>query len=82
MGDDVLGLFQHLALGDPQGGFGHGGGEVVDLDAVELVDGDLNWICIIAHCNLVCLAAERIVFQPTQGDIALGEEVAGAAGGV
>ena len=95
MGDDVLGLFQHLALGDPQGGFGHGGGEVVDLDAVELVDGDLDRVqgpFAPGHLtsDLVSVPAfvqndplfNDLVFQPPQGDIALGEEVAGAAGGV
>ena len=40
--DDIFGLFHHLALCDPEGSFGNGGGEVVDLDTVELVNGDFD----------------------------------------
>lgn len=38
----VLGLLEHLALRDPQGGLGDGDGKIVDLDAVELVDAHLD----------------------------------------
>ena len=82
MGDNIFRFFQHLALRNPQGGFGNCGGKVVDLNAVKLMDGNLNRICIIAHCDLVCLAAERIVFQPPQRNVAFGQEIARAASGV
>ena len=40
--DHVFGFFHHLALCDPEGSFGDSGGEVVDLDTVELVNGDFD----------------------------------------
>lgn len=40
----ILGFLHHLAFGNPQGGLGHGHGEVVNLDAVELADTNLDGI--------------------------------------
>ena len=40
--NDILRLLHRLRLGNPQGGFRNGYGEVVYLYAVELPDGDLN----------------------------------------
>ena len=40
--DDLFCLRQHLGLRDPKGGGGHGDGEVVDLDTIELLYADLN----------------------------------------
>ena len=95
MGDNIFCFFQHLALRDPQGSFSNCSGKVVDLNAVKLVDGDLDRVqgpFAPGHLtgDLVSVPAfvqndplfNDLVFQPPQGDIALGEEVAGAAGGV
>ena len=79
---DVLGLLHHLAFGNPQGRLGHGHSKVIDLDAVELADGDLDGVCQITKHNLVGEGAERLVFQLAQRDVSLGQEVAGAAGRV
>ena len=80
--DHVFGFFHHLALCDPEGSFGDGGGEVVDLDAVELVNGDLDGV-EHAHDDLVFEEqGEDFVFQAAEGEVAFREEVAGAAGGV
>ena len=79
---DVLGLLHHLAFRDPQGRLGYGHGKVVDLDAVELANGDLNGVCYIAQHNLVGKGAERLIFQLAQGDISLRQEVAGTTGGI
>ena len=80
--DDVLSLLHHLALGDPQGRLGHRDGEIVDLDAVELADGDLNGVDKVTQDDLVAEAAQHLVFQLAQGDVGLGQEVARTAGRV
>lgn len=80
--DHIFGLFHHLALCDPEGGFGDGGGEIVDLDAVELVDGDLDGVQH-PHDDLVLEEqGEDFVFQAAEGEVAFREEVTGTAGGV
>ena len=80
--DDIFCLLHHLALCDPEGSFGNGGGEVVDLDTVELMNGDLNGV-EHAHDDLVFEEqGEDFVFQAAQGEVAFREEVAGPAGGV
>ena len=43
--DNLVSLLHHLRLSDPEGGLSHGAGEVVDLNAVELVDGNLDRVC-------------------------------------
>ena len=42
LSDQPLGFFRHLALRNPQGGFGHRDCKIVDLDAIELVDTHLD----------------------------------------
>ncbi len=42
--DDLLRLRHHLCLAYPQGGGGYGDGEIVDFDAVELVDTHLDGV--------------------------------------
>ena len=80
--DDIFGLFHHLALCDPEGSFGNGGGEVVDLDAVKLMNGDLDGV-EHAHNDLVFEEqGEDFVFQAAEGEVAFREEVARTAGGV
>ena len=51
--DDVFRLLHHLRFGNPQGGFGYGGGEIVDFNAVKLPDRHANGIRNAkAHGNL------------------------------
>ena len=40
--DNVLCFFEHLVLGDPQSCPGYRDSEIVDLNAVELADGNLD----------------------------------------
>ena len=80
---DVLRPLHHLALGDPQRGLGDGGGEVVDLDAVELADGHLDGVHGDAHADLAALQqVDHLVLQPAQAEVALGEEIAATRRGV
>ena len=84
MSDDLLGFAEHLAFGDPEGGFRDGDGEVVDFDAVELVDGHENRGKRLAEEGGV-LAMNRLddlVFEAAKGKECLGKEIAGAAGGI
>ena len=82
---DLLGVVQCLLFRDPQGGLGDGHGEVVDLDAVELVDADLDERFLAAELD-VALAVEqvgyRLVLQFAQAQERFGEEVAGPARGI
>ena len=78
----VLGFLHHLALRDPQRGSGHGHGKVVDLNAVELANGNLDGVANIQNALPVVQQGKRFVLQPPQGDVGFRQEVAGAAGRV
>lgn len=78
----VLRLLHHLALGNPKGGLGNGDGKIVDLDAIELPNRDLNGIAYIQHDLAFVQERNSFVFQPPQRDIGFGEEVPGSAGRV
>ena len=81
--DDLLRLRQHLRLGNPERGRGDGDGEVVDFDAVELLNRDLNRVLELAHHHLAVVAlADDFVFQSPQRQISLREEIAASAGRV
>ena len=81
--DDLGGFGEHLGVGDPEGGFGDGYGEVVDFDAVELVDGDADGVFDESEDALALVAGgDGLVFESAEGQKSLGEEVSGAAGGV
>lgn len=83
MADQFLSLLHHLALGDPQGGLGHGHSKVVDLNAVELADGHLDGVGDLAQGDLAVLQGiNDLVLQPTERQIGFREEVARAAGRV
>ena len=65
--DDAFGLCQHLRFRNPQGSGGHGDGEVVDFDAVELVDAHLYGILEFTHHHLAVVAfTDCLVFKSTQ----------------
>ena len=84
--DDALGLLHHLAFGDPYRCLGDGDGEVVDLDAVELLDADLDGGVgrfVEAEDAAAGLVedglAQDVVLEAAQGEIALREEIPTAA---
>ena len=89
--NDVLGLLHHLVFRDPQGGPGHGDGEVVDLNAVELTDGDFYGVeARHAQGDLALLLAlhpgdpgrDDLILDLPQAEVAFREEVPAAGGGV
>ena len=81
--DDVFRLFQHLALGNPEGSLANRNGEVIDLDSVELADTDLNRISgCLAEGDLTLQQTQCLVFQATEADVALREEIPAACGRV
>ena len=62
----VLGFFHHLAFCDPQGGLGDSHSEIVDLNTVELANGDLDRV-VKVHNDLIAVEqADDLVFQPPQ----------------
>ena len=80
--DDLLRLRHHLRLADPEGGGGHGDSEVVDLDAVELVDAYLDGVGKGIELLHAVYQLDNLVLQAAQGEVGLREEVARAAGRV
>ena len=80
--DDLLRLRHHLRLADPEGGGGHGDGEVVDLDAIKLVDAHLDGILKGIELLHAVYLLDNLVLQAAQGEVGLREEVARAAGRV
>lgn len=83
MAHQLFRLLHHLALGDPQGGLGHGDGEVVDLDAVELANGDPDGVGHLAQDDLaVQQGVNDFVLQAPQGEVGLRQKIPRAAGGV
>ena len=76
MAHQLFRLLHHLALGDPQGGLGHGDGEVVDLDAVELANGDPDGVGHLAQDDLaIQQGVNDLVLQAPQGEVGLRQEV-------
>ena len=90
--NDVFRFVEHLALGNPERGFCDGTGEVVDFDAVELLDADFDEVAFAAlaeveteHARAAacrqCLAQD-VVFEAAQREIGFRQEIARAAGRV
>ena len=79
--DDAFGFAKHLCLRYPEGGCGHGDGEIVYLDAVELVDADLDGVGLLESEERLAVVADvdDLVLQAAQREVGLGEEVAAAA---
>ena len=84
--DDALGLLHHLAFGDPYRCLGDGDGEVVDLDAVELLDADLDGgVGRLVEAEDAAAGfvedglAQDVVFEAAQGEVAFREEIPAAA---
>ena len=80
--DDIFGFLHHLALGNPQGGFGDSDGKIVDLDAVKLSDGDLDRVVHIEYDLVVMQQGKNLILQPPQGQVGFRQEISRAAGGV
>ena len=84
MVDDSLGFGHHLRLANPQGCRSDSDGKIVDFDAIELVDAHLDGVDLLkAQERLPVVALTyRLVLQPPQRQVGLGEEIAATAGGV
>ena len=79
---NLRGRLHHLVLGDPKRSFGHVDGEVVDFDAVELVDVHVD-LELVAEDVESAVAPQTelhaLVLQLAQAGVGLGEEVARVA---
>lgn len=85
--NDALRLLEHLRFGNPDGRLSNGDSKVIDLDAVELRDLDLNGIEFLlleakntGTGSIRDSLAQDIVLETAQGEVGLRQEVAGAAG--
>ena len=80
---DALRLGQHLRLANPEGGGGNHGGEIVNLNAVKLIDAHLDRVIEFAHHAPPGEEGfEGAVFETTQGEVSFRKEVARPTGGV
>ena len=75
-------LLEHLRLGDPERGLCDGHGEVVDLNTVELRDGDLDGAPKVKFALPLLERGDDFVFEAAQTDVRFREEVAGATSGI
>ena len=79
LSDDLLRLFQHLALGYPQRGLRHGDGVAVDLDAVELLDADLDGVVQLPHDEISLVDNfQNFIFQTAQRKIGFRQKIPAA----
>ena len=63
-----LGIIKRLLLGNPQRGLRYGYGEIIDLDAIELVNADLDQTVLATQFQLPLVVqhlAECAVLQLT-----------------
>ncbi|MBQ7212781.1 MAG: hypothetical protein IJS19_09015, partial [Muribaculaceae bacterium] len=74
MAQNGFGLANHLAFGNPQSGFGHGHGKIVDLDAVELADFHVDEIVEPQQALASVQGRNHTVFHPPQRQIGLCQE--------
>ena len=79
--DNLFRLGEHLGLRNPEGGLADGDGEVIDFDAVELVDGHEVQLQQ-AEVRVFLQLAQDIVFEAAEREVRFREEVAAAARGV
>ena len=77
-----VGFLQHLGFGNPKGRLRYRTGKVINLDAVELVDGDLDWISQTTYDTIFIEDSNDFILQSPQTGIGLSKEVAGATSGV
>ena len=78
--DDALRFFEHLGFRDPERGLRDRHGEVIDLDAVKLLDRDLNRVqFFIAKSHLsVESFLEDLILESAKAEIGFGQEITGA----
>ena len=76
--DNHLGLLEHLIFSDPKSGSGDGDGEIIDFDAVEILDGnfDLAWGAEGVKFS------DDLVLEATEREISFGQEVPRTARGI
>lgn len=65
--DDLLRLRHHLRLAYPEGGGGYGDGEVIDFDAVKLVDAHLDGVLEDVELLYAVYLLDNLVLQSAQG---------------
>ena len=77
-------LVVHLMLGEPQREHGHLVGEVEELDAIELVEGDVSAVAEVHYsvAAALLLQPDDVHLEEAQCLVGDDEEVAAAAGGV
>ena len=79
---DFSGGVHHLAFSNPKRSLSDGYGEIVDFDAVELIDVDLDRGDFAERLLTAVNEPEDVVFQLAEAEIGFGEKVTGTAGGI
>ena len=73
--DDLLCLCHHLRLAYPESGGGYGDGEVIDFDAVKLMDVHLDGILEGVKLLHAVYLLDNLVLQSSERKVSLREEV-------
>ena len=80
---NLVGLLHHLAFGNPKCRLCHGAGEIVDLNAIELVNAHLNGVGHLTDDAVSAVNnAQGLIFKSAQWGVGLGKEIARTTGGV
>ena len=81
IGYAIFSFLHGLRFGNPQRGFRHRHGKIIDLHAVKLTYGHLDRIGQIAHGYLRAgKLSQNIIFRAAQGNVTLRQKIAAAAG--
>ena len=80
--DDILGGFHHLGFCNPECGLRDGHSEVVDFNAVKLMDGDFDDIPEIHQLLPGCYKQKGFILKTAQGNIGFRQKVTRTAGRV
>ena len=81
--DDILGFLHHLAFCDPKCRLRYGNCEIIDLDAIELSNRDVDRIANDAEHNLTASQlGDYCILQAPEAEIRLGQEIARTGSGI
>ena len=70
-----IGFLQHLGLSNPECSLGDRTGEIVDFDAVELVDRNFDWISQTANHSIFVKNLDGLVLQSAEAGIGFRQEI-------
>ena len=77
--NNFISLSHHLALGNPKRSLGHGTGEVIDFNPVELIDWHLDWVGHLSNQTVVSVNnSQSLIFQSAKAGVSFRKKIATA----